>query len=304
MTKTWSAKYELNTKFCQISTWKIWFQPIERIFQGKIPQIPKIFCNKFQYVAKNVEDFLFYFLLSYLVCSPIWLNYFLDDHHFDYITKSCYLHNNHLQPPTTYILYLPTYIASLYRLCDRKVGGFYKIGYQNGTLITQLWLAMYLLIMRRLLICSKPTYLATWCSLLALSSPLETNPPYPNLVFKNIWQLWSTWPSHARPVDKSTEGLLYYSIQTSDFQMRIQILQLWPWLTFNTVTTYLSVNKSAETLSSHLVICDKKANRSNPHSEGLLHLLQLLECFMPLFVTLPDKHLHVIQKKACNLWLT
>jgi hypothetical protein len=29
-----------------------------------------------------------YFLLSYLVRSQIWLNYFLDDRHFGYITKS------------------------------------------------------------------------------------------------------------------------------------------------------------------------------------------------------------------------
>jgi hypothetical protein len=31
---------------------------------------------------------LFFFLLSYLVRSQIWLNYFLDDRHFAYITKS------------------------------------------------------------------------------------------------------------------------------------------------------------------------------------------------------------------------
>ncbi len=29
-----------------------------------------------------------FFLLSYLTCSQIWLNYFLDDRHFDYMTKS------------------------------------------------------------------------------------------------------------------------------------------------------------------------------------------------------------------------
>ncbi len=32
--------------------------------------------------------FFFFFLLSYLVRSQIWLNYFLDDRHFGYITKS------------------------------------------------------------------------------------------------------------------------------------------------------------------------------------------------------------------------
>ncbi len=30
----------------------------------------------------------FFFLLSYLTCSQIWQNYFLDDRHFDYMTKS------------------------------------------------------------------------------------------------------------------------------------------------------------------------------------------------------------------------
>jgi len=29
-------------------------------------------------------DSFFFFLLSYLVCSQIWLNYFLNDCHFDY----------------------------------------------------------------------------------------------------------------------------------------------------------------------------------------------------------------------------
>jgi hypothetical protein len=28
-----------------------------------------------------------FFLLSYLVCSQIWLNHLIDDHHFSYITK-------------------------------------------------------------------------------------------------------------------------------------------------------------------------------------------------------------------------
>jgi len=37
-------------------------------------------------VAKNIERFWF-FLLSYLVCSQIWLNHLMDDCHFSYITK-------------------------------------------------------------------------------------------------------------------------------------------------------------------------------------------------------------------------
>jgi hypothetical protein len=32
--------------------------------------------------------FFFFFELSYLVCNQIWLNYFVDDCHFDYIIKS------------------------------------------------------------------------------------------------------------------------------------------------------------------------------------------------------------------------
>jgi len=40
-------------------------------------------------IAQEYRRFLsFFFLLSYLVCSQIWLNYFLDDYHFGYITKS------------------------------------------------------------------------------------------------------------------------------------------------------------------------------------------------------------------------
>ncbi len=42
---------------------------------------------------KNIEQFFFlflflFFLLSYLACSQIWLNYFVNDQHFGYMTKS------------------------------------------------------------------------------------------------------------------------------------------------------------------------------------------------------------------------
>ncbi len=43
--------------------------------------------GQFQQVAKNIEGFCF-LILSYFVCNQIWLNYFLDDYHFGYITKS------------------------------------------------------------------------------------------------------------------------------------------------------------------------------------------------------------------------
>ncbi len=42
-----------------------------------------IYINK---AGKNIEGFfVFFFLLSYLVCSQIWLNHLMDDHHFSYI---------------------------------------------------------------------------------------------------------------------------------------------------------------------------------------------------------------------------
>jgi len=45
------------------------------------------FLWKVQKVAKNIQGFWFFFLLSYLVCDQIWLNHLMDDHHFSYITK-------------------------------------------------------------------------------------------------------------------------------------------------------------------------------------------------------------------------
>ncbi len=55
----------------------------ERVFFIKLA----VFIIKFQQEAKNVGTSVF-FLLSYLVCSQIWLNYFVNDDHFDYVTKS------------------------------------------------------------------------------------------------------------------------------------------------------------------------------------------------------------------------
>jgi hypothetical protein len=65
------------------------FARFSRIFLIKSPD----FHDKFQYVAKNIEEgFIYLFInkifpLSYLVCNQIWLNYFVNDHHFGYITK-------------------------------------------------------------------------------------------------------------------------------------------------------------------------------------------------------------------------
>jgi hypothetical protein len=55
---------------------------LEGLFLLKKPQIGIVLVG-----AKNIEGFCF-LILSYLVCSQIWLNYFMDDYHFGYITKS------------------------------------------------------------------------------------------------------------------------------------------------------------------------------------------------------------------------
>ncbi len=47
------------------------------------------FYDKLEYIAtRQHRTVLFFFGLSYLTWSQIWLNYFLDDCHFDYMTKS------------------------------------------------------------------------------------------------------------------------------------------------------------------------------------------------------------------------
>ncbi len=47
--------------------------------------------NKFQYVRsqeyRRIFFFSFFFFFSYLVCSQIWLNRLIHDHHFSYLTK-------------------------------------------------------------------------------------------------------------------------------------------------------------------------------------------------------------------------
>jgi hypothetical protein len=71
---------------------------IQRIFHEKMVQICQILNLKTFQIARVLWQFpegsqeyrrmLFFFLPSYLLCSQIWLNYLLDDHHFGYITKS------------------------------------------------------------------------------------------------------------------------------------------------------------------------------------------------------------------------
>ncbi len=87
--------------FHQISTWKIWFQPIQSIFQGqKNPNSPDFEGKKIQIanflmisssrVTKNIERRIMLFLIPTLISSmyQIWLKYFPDDGYFGYITKS------------------------------------------------------------------------------------------------------------------------------------------------------------------------------------------------------------------------
>ncbi len=45
------------------------------------------FYDQFKYVAKNIEG-LCLFSTHYLIFRQIWLNYFVNDHHFGYITNS------------------------------------------------------------------------------------------------------------------------------------------------------------------------------------------------------------------------
>ncbi len=57
---------------------------ILKIFSPKQPD----FYDNFQQVVKNIGGFCFLKILSYLVRNQIWLKHFLDDRHFDYITKN------------------------------------------------------------------------------------------------------------------------------------------------------------------------------------------------------------------------
>jgi hypothetical protein len=86
----------LLVKFCQFLTWKIWFLPMRRIFHEKMdPNSADIefyfsncqICMISSRLIVNIEQFYF-LLLSYLVRYQIWLNYFENNCHFGYITKS------------------------------------------------------------------------------------------------------------------------------------------------------------------------------------------------------------------------
>jgi hypothetical protein len=56
-------------------------------FEIQIFEIARVF-RSLPEGSQEYRRNLCFFLPSYLLCSQIWLNYFLDDYHFDYITKS------------------------------------------------------------------------------------------------------------------------------------------------------------------------------------------------------------------------
>jgi len=102
------------------------YGPIQRFFHGEIStkfanfyfyflkkiqfffKLPKSY-DKFQKVAKNIKGLCFFFLPSYLSCSQIWLNYFLDDHCFGCITKSLRKPYTHTQTKIEIIVFKHIY---------------------------------------------------------------------------------------------------------------------------------------------------------------------------------------------------
>ncbi len=56
-------------------------------FENRDSKIAKLYDN-FQKVAKNIEGTCCLFYLQIWYVTEICLNYFMDDHHFDHITKS------------------------------------------------------------------------------------------------------------------------------------------------------------------------------------------------------------------------
>jgi hypothetical protein len=82
---------------CQIPTWKIWFQPIGRIFHEKNGLNSPDFEKKILAIARflllvpigsqKYKNNLFFSYFHISTCGQIWLNRFRDDSHLDYITK-------------------------------------------------------------------------------------------------------------------------------------------------------------------------------------------------------------------------
>ncbi len=89
-------KYDFGLSIQKKISWEKWAK-FAKFWIKKNSTSPKSYDN-LQKVAKEYRRILFFFfflvLPSYLVCSQIWLNYFLDDCHFGYITKI--LKRNHV----------------------------------------------------------------------------------------------------------------------------------------------------------------------------------------------------------------
>jgi hypothetical protein len=93
--RKWKKMIDLVFFLGRISTWKIRFRSIQRIFMGKWPNSPdfgkqktQIYMKCFSRYSQEYRRILAFFLLSYLVFSQIRLNYLMDDPHFSSITKS------------------------------------------------------------------------------------------------------------------------------------------------------------------------------------------------------------------------
>jgi hypothetical protein len=56
---------------------------ISKFFNSRSPD----FYDKVPVGSQEYRKILFFFLLSYLICSQIWLNHLLDNHHLCYINK-------------------------------------------------------------------------------------------------------------------------------------------------------------------------------------------------------------------------
>ncbi len=81
--KFWSEKYDLDlyTGFYMEKMTQI--RQISKNFNSRSPD----FYDKVPLGSQEYRKILFFFLLSYLICSQIWLNHLMDNHHLCYITK-------------------------------------------------------------------------------------------------------------------------------------------------------------------------------------------------------------------------
>jgi hypothetical protein len=134
-----------GVKFHQIFTSKICFQHIQRIFHEKknpnSPYMGRIYffsrspdfndpvdpeCRRIMFFKNNL------FLNLYLICSQIWLNYLMNDHQFNYITKlkkrkkKKKVNPKTLEHPQPYILEFKTlkFFCSELHEIDLTVKGF------------------------------------------------------------------------------------------------------------------------------------------------------------------------------------